>query len=305
VTLQRNDRLVRANGVDLCAETFGDRADAPILLIMGSSASMDWWEDEFCERLAAGSRFVIRYDHRDTGRSITYPPGAPQYTMRDLVTDAVCLLDAFDLAVAHLAGMSMGGGIAQLVALDHPGRVASLTLISTSLAEPDEPDLPAMPEEAVARFPADEPDWSDRTAVIDHMVQLARASAGKERSFDEAAFRDLAGRVVDRTTNIASTMINHAVMEGGDRWRERLGELRMPTLVVHGTEDRILPFEATAKRLPDLVADLRLIAVEGGPHNIGWTHPDEANKALLEFLAEDSDREGLDRHLTAAARRTT
>jgi hypothetical protein len=79
--------IVDANGVDLCVESFGDSADPAILLIMGSSASMDWWEDEFCARLAAGSRFVIRYDQRDTGRSVSYEPGVPGYTFDDLVAD--------------------------------------------------------------------------------------------------------------------------------------------------------------------------------------------------------------------------
>jgi pimeloyl-ACP methyl ester carboxylesterase len=191
-----HDEIVRANGVDLCVESFGDSDDPAILLIMGSSASMEWWEDEFCERLAAGSRFVTRYDHRDTGRSVTYEPGAPQYTLRDLAEDAVGLLDPLGVARAHLVGMSMGGGIAQLAALDHPGRVASLTLISTGPAGPgaDDPDLPAMSEETIAEFTVDEPDWSDRAAVIEYIVHLERACAARSGRFDEAAFRDLAGR---------------------------------------------------------------------------------------------------------------
>ena len=82
--MEPNERIIRANGVDLCVQTFGDRADPPILLIMGGASSMDWWEDGFCERLAAGSRFVIRYDHRDTGRSVSYEPGAAPYSLRDL-----------------------------------------------------------------------------------------------------------------------------------------------------------------------------------------------------------------------------
>src|SRR4051812_16557683 len=110
----RNDRLVEANGVSLCVETFGEPVDPSLLLIMGSSASMDWWEDELCERLAAGSRFVIRYDQRDTGRSVTYEPGAPQYTLNDLVADAVGLLDSLGVATAHVVGMSMGGAVAQI-----------------------------------------------------------------------------------------------------------------------------------------------------------------------------------------------
>jgi pimeloyl-ACP methyl ester carboxylesterase len=130
-------------GVELCAETFGDPSAPPLLLIMGSGASMDWWEEDFCERLAAGGRFVVRYDHRDTGQSVTYPPGKPDYTGDDLMADAVGVLDALGLASAHVVGMSMGGALAQLVALDHPDRVASLTLISTSPAGRANPTCPA------------------------------------------------------------------------------------------------------------------------------------------------------------------
>ncbi len=248
------ERMVRANEVELCVQAFGHAADPVILLIMGSAASMDWWEDDFCERLAAGRRFVIRYDHRDTGRSVSYQPGAPPYTLRDLAADAVGLLDAFGLARAHLVGMSMGGAIAQLVALDHPGRVASLTLIATSPAGPDDPGLPATPEETRARFAAiAEPAWSDRAAVTGYLVHLARVSASRSRPFDETAVRELARRVFDRTASIASSMTNHDVMDGDDRWRERLGELRAPTLVVHGTDDPVLPYGhglALAKEIP-------------------------------------------------------
>jgi len=107
--------------------------------------------------------------------------------------------------------------------------------------------------------------------------------------------------------NVAAGSSPHASYACVDTWltdfRADLPNIDIPMLVVHGTEDRILPFEATAKRLPDLIANLKLIPVEGGPHNIGWTHPEESNKALLEFLADDTDGSaGLDRDLTAAAR---
>ena len=88
------EEMVEANGVTLCTETFGDPADPPILLVMGVGASMLWWDEGFCRMLADGGRFVIRYDHRDTGRSVTYEPGHPQYTGADLVADAVGVLDA-------------------------------------------------------------------------------------------------------------------------------------------------------------------------------------------------------------------
>src|SRR5215217_2377606 len=244
--MEPNERIIRANGVDLCLQTFGDRADPPILLIMGGASSMDWWEDGFCERLMAGSRFVIRYDHRDTGRSVSYEPGAAPYSLRDLAEDAVGLLDAFGLQSAHLVGMSMGGWIGQLVALDHPDRVASLTLISTS--------------------PTAGPDWSDRDAVIDYIVEGERPFAGS-RPFDEAAIREIAARAFDRTTNFASSIINHAGIDSGDRWRERVGEVSAPTLVIHGTEDPMYPY-GNAVVLAKEIPGAQLLALERVGHGV-------------------------------------
>jgi pimeloyl-ACP methyl ester carboxylesterase len=268
--MESKEKIVRANGVDLCVETFGDPADPAILLIMGAAASMLSWQDEFCERLAAGSRFVIRYDHRDTGRSVSYEPGAPPYALRDLVADGVGLLDALGLPRAHLVGMSMGGAIAQIAALDHPDRVASLTLVSTSPAAPgpDDPDLPPSPEETRAQFAGmTEPDWSDRAAVIDYLVEFERACASSSREFDEAAMRDLAGRVFDRTVNIEATMTNHFAMDGGDRWRERLGEVGAPALVVHGTEDPVFPYRH-ALVLADEIPGAHLLTLEQTGHEL-------------------------------------
>src|SRR5687767_12281295 len=109
--------MIEANGVELCTEPFGDPADPAILLVMGLGASMLWWEAGFCRMLAGGGRFVIRYDHRDTGRSVTYEPGRPGYSGADLVADAAGVLDAHGIRAAHLVGVSAGGAIAQLLAL--------------------------------------------------------------------------------------------------------------------------------------------------------------------------------------------
>jgi pimeloyl-ACP methyl ester carboxylesterase len=282
----RNDTIVHANGVELCVETFGAADDEAVLLIMGAAASMDWWEDEFCERLAAGGRFVIRYDHRDTGRSVTYEPGAPGYTGPDLVEDAVGVLDALGVSRAHLVGMSMGGALAQLAALDHPDRVASLTLISTSPAGPHEADLPGMTDEAMAAFGAviEPDDWSDRRAVVDYLTALARACASPSRPFDEQAARELSARVFDRTVNIASTAKNHHLAEGGGRWRERLGELDVPTLVIHGTEDPLMPYGhglALAREIPGA----RLLALDHTGHELPRPVWDVVVPAILEHTA--------------------
>src|SRR5690348_18492069 len=101
------------NGIELCADTFGEPSDPALLLIAGGASSMDWWEDEFCRRLAAGGRFVIRYDHRDTGRSTSFPAGAPPYSDVDLAHDALGVLDNLGVHRAHLVGLSMGGLLAQ------------------------------------------------------------------------------------------------------------------------------------------------------------------------------------------------
>jgi pimeloyl-ACP methyl ester carboxylesterase len=168
------ERMIEANGVELCTESFGDPTDPPILLIMGTGASMLWWDEAFCRMLADGGRFVIRYDHRDTGRSVSYEPGHPGYTGDDLVADAAGVLAAYELPAANLVGVSAGGAIAQLLALDAPDRVLSLVLISTSAAVPVGRELPA-PTEEFGRFVSTaQVDWSDADSVIEYLVDYSR-----------------------------------------------------------------------------------------------------------------------------------
>jgi pimeloyl-ACP methyl ester carboxylesterase len=276
---------MQVNGVDLCVETFGSPTDPAILLIMGAGASMDWWQDDFCARLAAGPRYVIRYDHRDTGQSTSYPPGEPGYTSDDLVADAAALIAVLGVGRAHVVGQSAGGALAQVLALDHPERVASLTLVATSPAGPD-PDLPSMTDEASAAFAAiAEPDWSDRAAVIEYLTEQWRAGAGRSRPFDAEETRALSTRVVDRTTNMESSMKNAYAAEGTDRWRERLGGLDVPTLVVHGTEDPLFPLghgEALAREIPGA----ELLTLEGGGHELARRDWDVVVPAILRISRE-------------------
>ncbi|ADB50936.1 alpha/beta fold hydrolase [Conexibacter woesei] len=258
---------IETNGVELWAEAFGAE-DAPALLLIGNS--MLTWEDELCERLAAGGLRVVRYDQRDTGRSTTVDPDAPDYSLRDLVGDAAGLLDALGAGHAHVAGFATGGWIAQLLALDRPERVASLTLIATRPTAPGraDADLPDHdPELMKWIMSTPEPDWSDRAAVVAHMAESGRRIAGS-RPFDDAAASERAGRVFDRacaaapelaaanpralqrSNQIASVF---AVIKTKPRWRERLGEVAVPALVIHGEDDPFFPLgngEALAREIP-------------------------------------------------------
>jgi pimeloyl-ACP methyl ester carboxylesterase len=252
------EKIVQANGVDLCVQEFGAPTDPGILLIGGAASSMDWWEDEFCQRIAAGGRRVVRYDLRDTGRSTASPAGKPDYTGQDLVDDVAALVDALDLAPAHLVGISMGGGIAQQVTVDHPDKIATLTLMSTSPAGPggpDKPDLPPPAPRIAASFaePPPNPDWTDRTATIDHMVAGLKPFAGGY-GVDEPRVRAIVTRMYDRTTDISASQTNHWILDGGDRSvREQLGGVTAPTLVIHGTDDPLLPIahaEALTREIP-------------------------------------------------------
>ncbi|MDQ2653997.1 MAG: alpha/beta fold hydrolase [Chloroflexota bacterium] len=258
------EQMVMINGAASCVEVQGSAGNPAVLLI---GASLLSWPDELCERLVAGGRRVIRYDVRDTGRSEAYPPGKPGYSLADLVEDAVGVLDATATGVAHVVGMSTGGWIAQLLALEHPGRVATLTLIASrpNTPGPVDADLPghaAAVMESIRSTP--QPDWSDEQAVIDRLVLQARTFAG-DGAFDEAAARADAEAVVARTTNMKSALTNIAFANHGPRWRERLGEITAPALVLHGEDDPFFPIgngEALAAEIPGA----RLVRLAGAGH---------------------------------------
>jgi pimeloyl-ACP methyl ester carboxylesterase len=269
--------IIRANGVDLCAETFGDPADPAILLVHGAGNTMLSWDEALCERLAAGPRFVIRYDLRDAGQSVSYEPGAPPYGLRDLVDDAAGLLDALGVDRAHVVGLSTGGSIGQLLALDHPERVASLTLAASTPGIPggEGDDLPGPSGEL--REPP-QPDWSDRASVIEYIVESERPFSPR---FDEEAARELAARVVDHTTNPASTS-NVYLLDPGEPWRDRLAGITAPALVIHGSEDPFFPFDH-ARALVREIPGAELLAVARMGHE--YFPPDTWDLVVPAILA--------------------
>jgi pimeloyl-ACP methyl ester carboxylesterase len=272
--------MIEANGVELCAESFGDPADPPTLLVMGIGASMLWWEEGFCRMLADGGRFVVRYDHRDTGRSVTYEPGRPEYRGGDLVADAAGVLDAFGIPAAHVVGVSAGGALAQLLTLGFAERVRSLVLISTSSAVSTDRALPP-PTQEFARFVAAvEVDWLDPGSVIEYLVEYSRVLAGGARPFDEAAFRELARRDIERSRDFAAAQ-NHDLLHQEEQSREPLSSISSPTLVIHGSADPMFPLEH-GEALADEIPGAALLRLEGAGHGAYRADWEAIVKAILE-----------------------
>lgn len=248
----------RADGAEIAAQSLGRATDPAVLLIGGATWSRDWWDDGFCRALVAAGLFVIRFDPRDTGQSTVWPPGAPGYTARDLVDDVVAVLDAFGVARATIAGLSMGGGLAQGVAARYPARVRALALLSTSPAGDVGVVLPPPAPSLAATFDAPSPDWSSREAVVEWVVRMERPYAGPGL-YDENAMRRLAGAVWDRAPSMASAL-NHFIVAGAAASVD-MGAVRgVPALVAHGSADPLFPLAhgralADALRVPLVVLD--------------------------------------------------
>ena len=276
------ERMIETDGVRLCVETFGDPGDPPVLLVMGMAGSMLWWDEGFCRTLADGGRFVVRYDHRDTGRSTTYEPGRPGYDGDDLLADIGRVLDGLGLHAAHLVGVSMGGGLSQDFVLEHPGRVRSLVLMSTSPVVSGG-DLPGIADEYGGFLAQPAPDPDDADAVAAHLLAETRVLAGGRRPFDEAYMRTLIARDMARADRYASAA-NHARIAGGEASRHELSEIAAPTLVIHGTADPLFPVEHGVA-LADGIPGARLMTIGDAGHGLEPADHDLVARAILEHTA--------------------
>src|SRR5829696_5657694 len=273
-----------ANGVTLGIEHFGEAA-APLVLLAGGTTMLSW-PDALCEALAGGGRHVVRYDLRDSGASTTLDPEAPAYTLRDLAADAAALARRLDDRPAHLAGIGVGGMVAQVASLDHPDAFSALTLAGTRPVAPGpvDDDLPDHDAATIDRlFSRPKPDWSDRAAVAEF------AAAGAEILGDDpAAARQTAERIWDRTPGAepAVQMANQmgrvfSKLDCKPRWRERLSELAIPALVVHGRRDPFFPVgngEALAREIPGA----RLLVLEQAATAIPDAAAGEVASAMLD-----------------------
>lgn len=295
-----NAHIVKANGIELCYEEFGDRHAPPLLLIMGLGAQMILWDDEFCAQLAARGFRVIRFDNRDIGQStklsggkrltaldliklrfLRIPPTAT-YRLRDMAADTIGLMDALGIAKAHLVGASMGGMIAQEAALIWPKRVLTLTSIMSTTGNPK---MPGPTREAGAMLLAPPP--TTREEFIMRFGQtwtLLRAGSFPE---DEAKDRALAERVFARGLNPDGVARQfRAILASGSR-KERLAALKIPTLVIHGTVDPLVRPEAgrdTAASIPGA----KLVMIE----RMGHAMPQPLWPQIIGAIAEHAKGSG-------------
>ncbi|MDW4511030.1 alpha/beta hydrolase [Priestia megaterium] len=261
-----NEEIIKIDNVEICTESFGNPKNPAVLLIMGAMSSLDWWDEDFCLRLAEHERFVIRYDHRDLGRSTTYPPGTSNYTITDMADDAIDVLDAYSIDKAHIVGMSLGGMIGQILALRYPDRIDSLTLIASSVFGTEAEKLPPMDQRILDYHTKSASiDWSNQEETVPYLAGGWKILSGT-KPYEEKRMYKLAEREAARAKQLPSRF-NHALLQGGGQYYDRLSEITIPTLIIHGTEDPALPYEH-GLALAKAIAHANLIALDRTGHEV-------------------------------------
>jgi pimeloyl-ACP methyl ester carboxylesterase len=263
------------NGLELEYESFGDPASTPLLLVMGLSYQMIEWDDEVCQLIAGRGFWVTRFDNRDVGLStkldhlgtpdlmaLAMGTAEPLYTLNDMAGDAVGLLDVLGITAAHIVGISMGGMIAQLIAIDHPERVLTLTSIMSTVGGPKV--VQAEPEVAAALLV---PPGPSREARVENSLAARRLINGAGLPFDEDGARRKAERAVDRCFHPDGALRQLvAILTAPDR-APALGRLTIPTLVIHGENDPLVPPD-NGRQTEAALHDTRLMMIPHMGHNL-------------------------------------
>lgn len=274
--------IADANGVQICYETFGDPSDPAILLVMGFTAQMNGWHEDFCSMLSNRGRYVIRFDNRDCGLSTHFdgvqvdlpavvaawetgstPPPIP-YTMSDFSDDAFGLLRHLGIERAHIVGASMGGMIVQTMAIEHPERVITMTSIMSTTGEPE-----FYKWNANARAAISAPPPPDREGAIAHSVALSKI-LGSPRHWDEARATQRATASYDRAFYPEGAARQSAAIRGSGDRAGGLRNLSVPTLVIHGRADPLI-LAIGGERTAELVPGANLLLLNDMGHDL--PHP--------------------------------
>jgi pimeloyl-ACP methyl ester carboxylesterase len=288
------EQRAQLDGIEIVYETIGDPADAPLLLVMGLGMQLIHWDLELCEQLAQRGFLVIRFDNRDSGRSTKVDAPVPNlmramaglridapYLLDDMAADAFGLLDHLGIQAAHVVGASLGGMIAQTMAIERPERVLSLTSLMSTTGErrAGRPKLRVW-SVLTRRAPR------DKDAYVEYFARVFRMIGSKDfPPEDEDRIREVAAATYERGHHPAGTGRQlAAIMASGDR-TERLRELRVPTTVIHGSADPLVPFRggrATARAIPGA----RLIEIPGMGHDL----PRPVWPQLIDAIAETAEQ---------------
>lgn len=271
----------KANGIEIEYETFGNKGDPALLLIMGLGAQLTLWPESLCEGLASQGFFVVRYDNRDVGLSTDFDTwGLPDlmgsftrlmkgqkidapYLLSDMAADAIGLLDALGIDRAHMVGASMGGMIAQVIAATYPQRTRSLvSIMSTS----GRMGLPMGKPEAVAMLSA-QPEGPAREQLVAHGIKLRTVIGSPGYPTDPAMMRTLVERNLDRRYYPPGAARQYlAIMASGPRV-DLLKTVKVPTLVLHGDDDPLLPVEC-GRDVAGLVPGAKIETFPGWGHDV-------------------------------------
>lgn len=288
---------VSVNGISLEYEEFGEKDATPLLLIMGLGGQMVAWREALCEQLAGRGFRVIRYDNRDVGLSTKFDEQCPDpgrlipdvmegkdvdlpYTLDDMAHDAAGLLEALGIPAAHIVGASMGGAIAQLVAIHHPTQTLTLTSIMSATSDPD---IPGAEPEVIALLLKPVP--NEREAKIQQGLDTQRAISGPGFAFDEAGAREIFELSLDRdpdSTGGGRQML--ATMSAGSR-KEALRNVKAPALVIHGDADPLVPIAGgydTAEAIPGA----KMLVIEGMGHEL----PEGAWPRMIDSIVELAEK---------------
>jgi len=273
-------RMVQSGKAVIAAEALGPAEGVPLVLVMGATASMLWWPDDLLAGLTGAGFRVIRFDHRDTGLSSRSAGEGPDYAVEDMAGDVLAVMDAFGVARAHLAGMSLGGLIGQILAVEAPERLASLTLIGAEPLGWEGPPLPGIAPAFMDHFAGFAAlDWDDRAGVEAFLLGIARLCAGSGAPFDAGRERVRIRREQDRNPDLRAAFRHGALAMARHHagWAARIG---LPVEVIHGAEDPILPL-VNGQALARAVPGARLTVLEGLGHEL----PARAVPALVVALS--------------------